>query len=764
MSSTILLRNVQHLRAVLPASRLYHSGKAASVNTAIARGLRKSKGLAFRGSSSRPPKANDPREKFIERNGLVRRSADPSTFRGPQVARDGQEGRPKKEGRLKIESTGGHKSKEFQPRIHRGIKLIKTNEQLARKKPDPAGPSGSGRHGRKPEGRRMPFDKEERRNLGPRKLTDRFTDQLKGRERGADRGSSGSRVKLDYSLQYPSSSTRSPSYYQRSEEQVSAGRSGGRSPYEVREKSDFSTQRPSSSTRSSPYQHSSEDRGFIKRREDRSSYEAREESDTSTQRPSSSESSSYDQRDNEWHLIEEPVATERRITNLYRDTSNPYREYPTLSRGNLVYKSTTEQRGTAKSRYLAASRALSADPNYTPDTPTSHATRETGGYDLEKGKNRGSTRGPSTYSSGSSSTESSTGSSQFHLPTNGPGTHGPLSIPYTTTASEFLYGTSSVVAALEAQKGRGRRRQLYKLYIYQGQNRQNPERDANLERLAKQCGVKIQPMTGVWLRLMDKMSKGRPHNGYVLEVSPLPRPQLASLGAVTERDGEYGFKVELDYQSREVAAIDGSPDFIKLPGDRFGPKPMVLFLDGIQDPGNLGGILRTASFMGASAVAISTRRSAMFTPIVTKASAGASENMTLFRVDSPEKFISQSKLAGWKVYSAVAPVTGRGSHRSNRSVAVSDIGNPLANDPCILMLGSEGEGQETKMKKLSDVGVYIPSYGSDRNLDSLNVSVAAGIICNSFLGQSKTRVNKVKQVEGAGLEQSAASEPVNDLF
>ena len=83
----------------------------------------------------------------------------------------------------------------------------------------------------------------------------------------------------------------------------------------------------------------------------------------------------------------------------------------------------------------------------------------------------------------------------------------PLSVPYTTPASEFLYGTSVVTSALLAS-----RRKLYKLYIYDGDNREVRDQDKRIQRLALDREVVVERVHGGWLRLMDKTSMGRPHN------------------------------------------------------------------------------------------------------------------------------------------------------------------------------------------------------------------------------------------------------------
>lgn len=91
-------------------------------------------------------------------------------------------------------------------------------------------------------------------------------------------------------------------------------------------------------------------------------------------------------------------------------------------------------------------------------------------------------------------------------------THGgeqevPLTVPYTTPASEFLYGTSVVSAALRFSG-----RKFYKFYSYDGPGRVDRHQDHTMRRLARSKGVDVVQVQGQWLRLLDKMSKGRPHN------------------------------------------------------------------------------------------------------------------------------------------------------------------------------------------------------------------------------------------------------------
>jgi len=314
----------------------------------------------------------------------------------------------------------------------------------------------------------------------------------------------------------------------------------------------------------------------------------------------------------------------------------------------------------------------------------------------------------------------------------------PLSIPYTTAASQFLYGKSVVEAALRAS-----RRKLYKLYVYGGANRQNVSRDFAVQRLAERKGVEVQIIEEEGLRLMEKMSAGRPHNGYVLEASPLPQLPLVGLGQVSEDASKPGFHVNLAHQSAEDAEINGTSTFIPYSGTSH--KPLVVVLDQILDPGNFGAILRTVSFLGATAVAVTKRNSASLTPVALKASAGASETLTVFSVDQLSNFLVDSKENGWQVYAA-APSMGRsGRHRQVDVHELQDL-DPLAKAPCILLMGSEGEGLSRQLMSKADSVVSIPNLSGSTVVDSLNVSVATGLVCSAFLrGKVKSEFAKLEE-------------------
>jgi len=148
---------------------------------------------------------------------------------------------------------------------------------------------------------------------------------------------------------------------------------------------------------------------------------------------------------------------------------------------------------------------------------------------------------------------------------------GPASLPYTTAASEFLYGYNSVLAAIKAN-----RRTFYKLYTH------DRSTDNTRSILAIIRSRKLFPMIvevgDEYMRAMDKASNGRPHNGLILEASPPPILPITQLKAASIEDG--AFSLSLDIQSAEDEAINGKQELheYKSEGWRY---PLVLYVDGV---------------------------------------------------------------------------------------------------------------------------------------------------------------------------------------
>ncbi|CEI67098.1 unnamed protein product [Fusarium venenatum] len=341
-----------------------------------------------------------------------------------------------------------------------------------------------------------------------------------------------------------------------------------------------------------------------------------------------------------------------------------------------------------------------------------------------------------------------------------------MTIKYTTAASQFLYGRSVVKAALEQN-----RRKLYNLYIYGGENRADNKDNTIMTRMAEKHGVPITIVPTHEQRIMDKMSMGRPHNGFVLEASPLPQLPVKSLGKLEESTGRLGFHVDLDYQTREEAAVNGTDTFIRRSND-VAPKPFVLLLNEIMDPGNLGGIIRTASYLGVDAVCITSRGSSTLTPVVLKSAVGAVEEISLFTVDDPVKFVEESSKAGWKTYAAVAPPDRKLVRRhGGKFISLDSIesSSPLNEHPCLLVLGNEGHGLSKPVKVASDYELSVPRFIQGSCVDSLNVSVAAGLLCHAFVKEpvvevkhepivQKTETQTVESTEVESISVAAETE------
>src|SRR6516165_6334460 len=138
---------------------------------------------------------------------------------------------------------------------------------------------------------------------------------------------------------------------------------------------------------------------------------------------------------------------------------------------------------------------------------------------------------------------------------------------------------------------------------------------------------------------------------------------------------------------------------------------LVVVLDGIEDPHNLGAIIRTAHAAGAAGVVIPERRAASITDVVAKAAAGALEHLPVVRVTNVNRTLEQLKERGYWIYG----LDERGTQ---------DYDRVEYSQPAALVLGGEGKGLHEQVRRHCDVLVRIPVAG---RIASLNVSVAAGI-------------------------------------
>ncbi len=160
--------------------------------------------------------------------------------------------------------------------------------------------------------------------------------------------------------------------------------------------------------------------------------------------------------------------------------------------------------------------------------------------------------------------------------------------------------------------------------------------------------------------------------------------------------------------AKDFAGID---DIFALAEER-GEPPFLLICDGLEDPHNLGAVIRTAECAGAHGVVIPKRRSVGLTYAVGKASAGAVEYLPVARVQNLPDLLEDLKRRGMWIYAA---------DMDGSPWCEADFTGPAA-----LIIGSEGRGIGRLVKERSDFVVSLPMKG---HVNSLNASVAAGILC-----------------------------------
>ncbi len=165
------------------------------------------------------------------------------------------------------------------------------------------------------------------------------------------------------------------------------------------------------------------------------------------------------------------------------------------------------------------------------------------------------------------------------------------------------------------------------------------------------------------------------------------------------------------YEYAEVA------DMLALAKER-GEAPFLILLDGIEDPHNLGAIIRTANQAGAHGVIIPKRRAVGLTATVAKTSAGALNYTPVAKVTNLVQTIEELKKQG--LWFACADMKGEVMYRQNLT------------GPIGLVIGSEGEGVSRLVKEACDFHAAIPMKGQ---IDSLNASVAMGILAYEIVRQ-----------------------------
>ncbi len=198
-------------------------------------------------------------------------------------------------------------------------------------------------------------------------------------------------------------------------------------------------------------------------------------------------------------------------------------------------------------------------------------------------------------------------------------------------------------------------------------------------------------------------------------------------GAVAKQVKSVKLKAMCGTESHQgVAAYASSIEYVSLNdlmeiSKEKGEDPFFVLADGVEDPHNLGAIIRTAFLCGAHGIVIPKRGGAPITPIVLKASAGAAARLPVARVANIGETVRQLKKQNVFVY--CADMGGAPLHKNN-------LTGPIA-----LVMGSEGSGVSPLVKKLCDGVVSLSMAGQGTGVDSFNVSVAAGIILYEIMHQ-----------------------------
>ena len=237
---------------------------------------------------------------------------------------------------------------------------------------------------------------------------------------------------------------------------------------------------------------------------------------------------------------------------------------------------------------------------------------------------------------------------------------------------DFIWGKHSVLAALESGRPINR--------IWCTPEIRSSEKFFILLKEVKNKGVLVEEVS--WSRI-SQITRGAVHQGIVLQVSytkTLPLEELISLSRVNKNS------------------------------------PVLICLDGITDPHNVGAIIRSAEAFGCSGVILPQRRSAGITGTVSKVAAGALENLNISRVVNLNRSLQTLKDEGFLVVGL--------SEKAKESVYKFNEKMPI-----VIVIGSENKGISLITQKYCDYLLKIPLVGKTT---SLNASVAAGI-CISYL-------------------------------
>ncbi|HLL56598.1 MAG TPA: 23S rRNA (guanosine(2251)-2'-O)-methyltransferase RlmB [Rubrobacteraceae bacterium] len=231
--------------------------------------------------------------------------------------------------------------------------------------------------------------------------------------------------------------------------------------------------------------------------------------------------------------------------------------------------------------------------------------------------------------------------------------------------AEVIYGVRPVIEALHSD-----RREVFEVLDAVGE-----------KSVASKAAVKRVPVKRVPRQRIEELARGGAHQGVAARVGPYPYSSLKEILATTE--------------------------------------PLVIVLDSVTDPHNLGAVLRAADGAGASGVVLPKDRAVGVTSAAVKASAGASEHVPVARETNLRRALEKMKEAGMWVYAL----------EEAEATAYTDL---ELSGPVAFVLGSEGRGIRRLVREGCDGAVSIPMRGA---VSSLNVSVAAAVLLYEAMRQ-----------------------------
>lgn len=239
--------------------------------------------------------------------------------------------------------------------------------------------------------------------------------------------------------------------------------------------------------------------------------------------------------------------------------------------------------------------------------------------------------------------------------------------------SEQIEGRNAVLEAFRSGKC------VDKLFILDGCQ------DGPVRTIAREARKKDTIINYVSKERLDQLSETRAHQGVIAQVAAYEYSTVDDILAKAEEKGE---------------------------------PPFLILLDNVEDPHNLGAIIRTANLAGAHGVIIPKRRAVGLTSTVAKTSAGAINYTPVAKVTNLVRTMEELKEKG--IWFACADMGGESMYRMNLT------------GPIGLVIGNEGEGVSRLVKEACDFTASIPMKG---DIDSLNASVAAGVLAYEIVRQ-----------------------------